>query len=711
MNNQFRTFFGEAVDNYARMAQRVEPTEPMSNILLSSFFFMGFAMEFIDSQLEWIFMKLTDTDANSQSWALLTSIAAAHRVLIPKLVRTIIEKLDSTSDANSCFWQCALGAVLISVPQLLDVFKDVVKIIQQVIETNKTDRFKSAQLIVTRLLVALTGIVTLQSPSQTPCGRFIRFKDINLNLYRIPLNNMIEIAEAVYTIYRPIFERFPTLELEQQFTIVQVLKPFGSIFMLGGHCATMIRKPLPPQLAELFMQFFGHIREWMKSKLNSELIVDIINALVALIQQKPSLRKSGRVRIIKRINDQWTTFESNATAIIFCATKQLVISTLFVFEQDQIMEDFIRDVICPCLYHDFLPIRTAARHFILSTGVAERCSFIKSLLDSNLSTLARQDKTEGECLGALNFLLFCSSDILSDPEILVRFIRVLFTMTFNSEWKIHEPISDLMTILESDLIFVRRVPQLVPAFTELQHIYPSLSIGSLSEGWLRSLTYFIAMGPAPCQLAIFQQFWQNLLNVEYGRKGLILKEVNEFVWALRPKVPRIVIEGLPSPESFIDSATAGFWAEPRRLRVQAGPARHQESEVRDWLVGNFSESTAGSLINVFVLQHESAISLDINVIKLWTFLSWAVGPTLLDAIIPHIMVQEPDLPSILVRLEMAIGVVIGVRRWPDEFQADALKRVVKPIVLPLATQDKGDMGQTVQAAFHLIIKDADYRRS
>lgn len=97
------------------------------------------------------------------------------------------------------------------------------------------------------------------------------------------------------------------------------------------------------------------------------------------------------------------------------------------------MEDFIRDVIFPCLYHDFYQICEAAILFLTRVKVDQWNSLFKSLSHANLNTLARQNKTEGEGHGALRFLAVYSRATLADPELLVRFIRGLFTMTFESE--------------------------------------------------------------------------------------------------------------------------------------------------------------------------------------------------------------------------------------------------------------------------------------
>jgi hypothetical protein len=90
----------------------------------------------------------------------------------------------------------------------------------------------------------------------------------------------------------------------------------------------------------------------MKHELNSEVIKNIIDVSIELIIQDSKIKKLRRVRVIKWLNDSWTMVESRSTAISFCVMKQFIISTLFVFEQNQIMESFIRDVIFPCLYHD-----------------------------------------------------------------------------------------------------------------------------------------------------------------------------------------------------------------------------------------------------------------------------------------------------------------------------------------------------------------------
>jgi hypothetical protein len=261
MKAQFQIFFGEAVDYYAMIAQRDESTKLISNILLTDSYFSAFTTEFIDSQLEWIFTKLTDIDPNSRSCELFTSIATAHHTLIPKLVKMIIEKLKSVSDIVSRFWHCALGSVLIPVPQLLDVFEDVVKIIEKTIATDEKGRFESVELIVIKLLEAATGVGALKSSDQISCGKFVRLKEINPNLYHVPENKMIDIAEAVYAAYHTTFEIFSTLQLKQQLSVVRILIPFERIVMLRGHCATMIFRQLPSRLDQFFIRFLGHIRE------------------------------------------------------------------------------------------------------------------------------------------------------------------------------------------------------------------------------------------------------------------------------------------------------------------------------------------------------------------------------------------------------------------------------------------------------------------
>jgi hypothetical protein len=90
-------FFGEAVDYYAMIAQRDESTKSISKFLLTAPYFSAFTPEFIDSQLEWIFVKLIDIDSNSWSGELFTPITITHQTLIPKLVQMIIEKLKSVS--------------------------------------------------------------------------------------------------------------------------------------------------------------------------------------------------------------------------------------------------------------------------------------------------------------------------------------------------------------------------------------------------------------------------------------------------------------------------------------------------------------------------------------------------------------------------------------------------------------------------------------
>jgi hypothetical protein len=198
----------------------------------------------------------------------------------------------------------------------------------------------------------------------------------------------------------------------------------------------MIPKPLPQKLDKLFGQFLGHIREWMKHKLNFELVKSIIFASRELTLHLPNIRRFRPLSIVKWINNAWTTVESGAGAINVCVMKQSIISTLFVFQQSQIMEDFIRDVIFPSLYHDFRPIRNAAVSFIRQATVSQWGSFFDWLMDENLNILTRQNKTESECQGALNFLNAYLAYILADPELFVRFMRGLFTMTFDSEWEI-----------------------------------------------------------------------------------------------------------------------------------------------------------------------------------------------------------------------------------------------------------------------------------
>jgi hypothetical protein len=78
------------------------------------------------------------------------------------------------------------------------------------------------------------------------------------------------------------------------------------------------------------------------------------------------------------------------------------------------------------------------------------------LPDANFNILVNHDKSEGEFFGALRFLTICSQSTLADPELLVRFFSDLFTMTFDSDWKVDRPIKVLMNTLENDRVFVRR---------------------------------------------------------------------------------------------------------------------------------------------------------------------------------------------------------------------------------------------------------------
>jgi hypothetical protein len=199
----------------------------------------------------------------------------------------------------------------------------------------------------------------------------MRLKEVSPNLCHVSENMMIDIADAVYAVYQTTFETFPTLQLKQQLAVIRIVIPFGRIFMLRRHCATMIPKQLPSRLPQLFMRFLGDIPEWMKQELNSEVVKNIIDASIELIMQDSKIKKLRRVRMIRWLNDSWMMVESRSTAISFCAMKQFVISTLFGFEQNQIMENFIRDVIFPCLYHDFWQICEAAIRFISRAGIAQ----------------------------------------------------------------------------------------------------------------------------------------------------------------------------------------------------------------------------------------------------------------------------------------------------------------------------------------------------
>jgi hypothetical protein len=133
---------------------------------------------------------------------------------------------------------------------------------------------------------------------------------------------------------------------------------------------------------------------------------------------------------------------------------------------------------------------------------------------------------------------------------------------FDAEWKVDATIKSVMNTFENDRPFLRHSSHLAPFFTALQRDLPSFRRGSLSEYWSRFLCYFIAAGPAPCELPVFQLFWRDLLSLESGRKLLVLEEISEFLFGLRSVVPRITLTNFLPAEYFVDNAAIAFWTEP-----------------------------------------------------------------------------------------------------------------------------------------------------
>jgi hypothetical protein len=711
MASKFRSFFGAVLALYALNAQVGDTVKGTPSKVLTSDYLAGFGTEFIGNQLEWIFDTLAETDPRSRAPGVFGSMAAAHRALIPRLVKEIIARIARAGDAAAKFWRCALGAVLVPAPELLDVFKDVVRVISETIATDEKGRFESAHVIAEKLAEAATGVGWLRLRGESIPGELAKLKDITPDLYRLPEHGVVDIGEALYAAYRPALEEFPTLRLKEQLGAVRVLRAFGRLFSIRGNFGTGIPRPLPPGLDAILMHLIEHIRDWLTHELNSELVKEIIDSSCALMLDTPRMQKIRRIRVLKWVDRKWTFLEVPIQTIPLCAAKQFAVSTFAVPEPTPVIEAFIREIVFPLVYHDFWQIREAAIRYLARVNINAAPSLFAALSDQNFETLERADKTEAEFYGALRFITVCVQTTVSDPVRLTRCMRALYTMTFDPEWKVDLVIKGVMGALENARIFLRHATHLAPDFTALQRSLPTLRPGSLSEYWLRFLPYFLATGPAPCELPIFERFWRDLLSVERGRKRLVMEEFSEFVWGLRPKVPRTVVEGFPGEEYFIDNAAIGFWAEPRGTRVASGPAIEQPSEVRDWFVKTFTAEAAGELIGMFVLQREPNTGLDIRVVSLWTYLSWAIGPGLIDAVVPHLGCDDADLPSSVVRLEIAVGVSRGLRRWPTPAAEDAIERVVAPIVLRFATRDKAEIGEVMSNCFHMIVGDADFRRS
>jgi hypothetical protein len=132
--------------------------------------------------------------------------------------------------------------------------------------------------------------------------------------------------------------------------------------------------------------------------------------------------------------------------------------------------------------------------------------------------------------------------------------------------------------------------------------------------------------------------------------------------------------------------------------------------VREWLQRTVTAAAAGELLGILALQREPAAAIDPRAVSLWKCLSWAVGPALVDSVVPHISVADEDIAGIVVRLELAAGVAAGLRRWPDAAREDAVARVVAPIILHFATRGKAELADVIATNFHHIIGDSDFRR-
>jgi hypothetical protein len=709
MAEKFRNFVSATVEFYKTNAQGEDKGKGGIPRLLSPAYFAAFGTKFIEEQLPWIFQILAQTDSNSKVTGIFGPIVAAHPALMPGIVKGIVARLGNPGDTAARFWWCALAATLVPSPELIDVFEEVVRVISATIATDNEKRFELAQIAAMKLAEAANAFGPRTLPRGAP-GELAKLEDIKLDLYRLPEGRIVEVGQALFAAYRPALDSFAALRLQEQLNLIQIFSAFGRLFAIRGDIATGIPRALPPGLDAIFAALLEYARAWLAQELNLELIKEILNWAGWMIFGTARIQNIRRTRVIKWVNDTWAVLDIPMLAVFMASMKQLSISTFMVPHLTPAIEIFTRDVVFPLLFHDFGQIRDAVISF-LGRGHAERVpSLFAALADAVFAVLERSDKTEGEFIGALHFIERESQAILEDPALLLRCVRGLFTMTYNPEWKVDALIKNLMSMLENDRVFIRCASHLAPQFTELQRSLPALRTGSLSEYWIRFLTYFIATGPSPCEITVFECFWRDLLNVERGRKRLVLEELSEFVWALRGKVPRIKVNGYPGPEYFIDSAALGFWADPRTVRVAAGPASREPSEVRDWLETTFSVETAGRLIAMFTLQREPTAGPDTRAVSLWKYLAWAIGPALLDSVAAHIGCDD-ELPSITVRLELAAGVAAGLRRWPEAARADAVARVVAPIVLRFATRGKAELAAAMSNSFHLIVGDSDFRRA
>jgi hypothetical protein len=103
--------------------------------------------------------------------------------------------------------------------------------------------------------------------------------------------------------------------------------------------------------------------------------------------------------------------------------------------------------------------------------------------------------------------------------------------------------------------------------------------------------------------------------------------------------------------------------------------------VLDWFAGVFTADAVGALLAILALQRSPTSGFGQRASWLWTYLSWALGPPLLNAVEPHLATDDADIPAAIVRLEMVGGIVNALSRWPARDSADALDRVVIQIMV------------------------------
>jgi hypothetical protein len=92
-------------------------------------------------------------------------------------------------------------------------------------------------------------------------------------------------------------------------------------------------------------------------------------------------------------------------------------------------------------------------------------------------------------------------------------------------------------------------------------------------------------------------------------------------------------------------------------------------------------------------------------------LCWAIGPPLLDAVEPHVSIDDSEHGVADVCLEIAAGVSRGAHRWPEDAQRTAVSRVIAPIIVRFALRNKAEIGTVLTLSIHVIIGDADHRRN